>query len=181
MADDFRLPLSPGNALSRIIIATAAFSLCAPVLAAQHAKRACDGPQYHELDFWQGEWRVFDTAKGFQAGTSRIEPIMRGCAIKESYEAPTAPTGPYSGTSYSGFDRKDGRWHQLYVDVNGNVTWYTGSLQGTDMVLSAEGRNGALQRMTYHPLPGGAVEQIGVISTDGGKTWQAGYDLVYRH
>lgn len=49
------------------------------------------------------------------------------------------------------------------------------------MVLSAQARNGALQRMTYHPLPGGAVEQIGVISTDGGKSWRPAYDLTYRH
>jgi hypothetical protein len=34
--------------------------------------------------------------------------------------------------------------------------------------------------MTYHPLAGGAVEQIGVNSPDGGKTWAPGYDYIYR-
>ena len=140
----------------------------------------CSGEAHHQLDFWIGAWKVFDTAKGYQAGTSQIEPMMNGCGIKESYDAPEAPGGPYSGTSYSGFDRKDQKWHQMYVDVNGNVTWYTGERSGPDMVLRAVAAGGAVQRMTYHPLPGGAVEQIGVVSTDGGKSWQLGYDLTYR-
>lgn len=148
--------------------------------AAAPAQPPCAAAVHHQLDFWVGAWKVFDTAKGYQSGTSRIEPVMNGCAIKESYDAPEAPGGPYSGTSYSGFDRKDQKWHQLYVDVNGSVTWYTGTMVGSDMVLEAAARNGALQRMTYHPLAGGAVEQIGVISTDGGKSWQPGYDLTYR-
>jgi hypothetical protein len=144
------------------------------------ANSVCGNAEHRQLDFWLGQWRVYDTAKGTRVGSSHIEPIMRGCAIKESYEAPQAPGGAYSGTSYSGFDRKDGKWHQLYVDVNGNVTWYTGGVQGGDMVLVATVRGGALQRMTYRPLKGGSVEQVGVISTDGGKTWQPGYDLTYR-
>jgi hypothetical protein len=141
---------------------------------------ACARADHRQLDFWIGQWRVFDTAKGFRVGTSRIERIMGGCAIKESYEAAQAPGGPYAGTSYSAFDRKDGKWHQLYVDVNGNVTWFTGAREDRDMVLVATVKGGALQRMTYRPRKDGSVEQIGVISTDGGKTWQPGYDLTYR-
>jgi hypothetical protein len=140
----------------------------------------CSAPEHHQLDFWVGAWSVTDTVKGYPVGSSRIEPVMNGCAIRESYDAPAAPGGAYSGTSYSGFDRKDGKWHQFYVDTNGNATWYSGELEGPDMVLVAPGRSGALQRMTYHPLAGGAVEQIGVISTDSGKTWQPGYDYTYR-
>jgi hypothetical protein len=140
----------------------------------------CSAAEHRQLDFWIGAWSVTDTAKGYPVGSSRIEPVMNGCAIRESYDAPTAPGGAYSGTSYSAFDRKDGKWHQFYVDVNGSATWYSGGLEGEDMVLVAAARNGALQRMTYHPLTGGAVEQIGVISTDGGKRWKPGYDYTYR-
>lgn len=144
------------------------------------ASVACRSVEYRQLDFWIGEWVVFDTAKGTRVASSRIEPIMAGCAIRERYEAPEAPGGPYRGTSYSAFDRKDRKWHQLYVDVNGNVTWFGGTMQGRDMVLEATVRGGALQRMTYRPLPDGSVEQIGVISTDGGHSWSPGYDLTYR-
>lgn len=144
------------------------------------ASPACATAEYRQLDFWVGEWSVSDTAKGHAVGSSRIEPVMGGCAIRESYDAPDAPGGAYAGTSYSGFDRKDGKWHQLYVDVNGNVTWYSGGREGPDMVLDAAGKAGALLRMTYRPAADGSVRQIGMISKDGGKSWQPGYDYTYR-
>ncbi|MDB5692939.1 MAG: hypothetical protein JWO81_2002 [Alphaproteobacteria bacterium] len=140
----------------------------------------CSAPEYRQLDFWAGEWKVFDTAKGYRVGTSRIERIEGLCAIRESYDAPGAPGGPYSGTSYSGYDRKDGKWHQMYVDGDGSVSWYSGGLEGADMVLDAPARGGALQRMTYRPHADGSVQQIGLVSADGGKTWAPGYDLTYR-
>ena len=140
----------------------------------------CAGAAHHQLDFWIGEWTVTDTAKGYKVGTSRIEPVMNGCGIRESYDAPAAPGGAYAGTSYSAYDRNDGKWHQFYVDVNGNATWYSGRMQGADLVFGAPGKSGALQRMTYRPNTDGSVEQIGVISKDGGKTWEQGYDFTYR-
>ena len=144
------------------------------------ARPDCSAPNYRELDFWVGEWEVFDTAKGYRIATSRVDPIMAGCSVRERYDSPEAPGGAYSGTSYSGYDRKDGRWHQMYVDVRGNLTVYSGRLEGKDMVLAAEGKGGSLQRMTYRPLGNGAVRQIGLLSTDGGKTWLPGYDYTYR-
>ncbi|HEX4736108.1 MAG TPA: hypothetical protein VH331_00950 [Allosphingosinicella sp.] len=153
----------------------------AAVQAAPAALAApCAGPEFRQLDFWVGEWNVVDTAKGTPVGTSRIERVMNGCSIRESYDAPEAPGGPYSGASYSGYDRKDGRWRQMYVDVNGNVSLYSGGLDGADMVMVAPARGGALLRMTYRSHPDGSVQQIGVISKDGGKSWSPGYDYTYR-
>lgn len=140
----------------------------------------CAAAEHRQLDFWLGEWNVFQVGDNTPVGTSRIESVMGGCGIGEHYEAPKAPGGAYSGTSYSGYDRKDGQWHQMYVDTNGNVSWYTGTLEGANMVLRAPGKNGSLQRMEYRPHGDGSVEQIGTVSTDGGATWQPGYDYIYR-
>ncbi len=140
----------------------------------------CSAPEYRQLDFWVGEWDVFNSAKGVAIATSRIEKIVNGCAIKESYDSPGAPGGPYSGTSYSSYDRNDGKWHQMYVDVNGSVSWYSGGPEGTDMALIAPGRASSLQRMIYRLQGDGSVRQIGTFSMDGGKNWQAGYDYTYR-
>jgi hypothetical protein len=152
----------------------------APAAPAAASRPNCSAAQYRQLDFWVGDWEVFDTAQGYQIATSKVERILGGCSIKESYDSPRAPGGPYSGTSYSGFDRKDGEWHQMYVDVNGNVTFYAGGLEGPSMVLTAAPPGGALQRMTYRPLGDGGVQQIGLLSTDGGRTWKPGYDYTYR-
>ena len=140
----------------------------------------CSASDHRHLDFWIGEWVVSRTADNVRIGDSRIESIMKGCAIKESFDSPNAPGGPYAGTSYSGFDRKDNKWHQMYVDVNGNVTWFTGGLDGGSMTMTAPGRSGSIQRMVYTPEADGSVRQVGTSSTDQGKTWQAGYDYTYR-
>ena len=112
--------------------------------------------------------------------TSRIEQVVDGCAIRESYDSPLAPGGAYSGTSYSSFDAADQHWHQMYVDNHAHVTWYSGTLEAQGMVFLGPAQRGALQRMSYEPQADGSVRQIGKISTDGGKTWTDGYDYTYR-
>lgn len=161
--------------------AASAPAATAPAAAPAVAARPnCSAAHYRELDFWVGDWEVFDTARGYRIATSRVERIMDGCSIRESYDSPGAPGGPYSGTSYSGYDRKDGKWRQMYVDVNGNVTIYVGRRESASMVFAAAALGGALQRMTYRPLGDGAVQQVGLLSTDGGRSWKPGYDYTYR-
>jgi hypothetical protein len=166
---------------SAILLAGASASAqTPPPSAAAPARLTCDASEFRQLDFWVGRWKVSNRANGTPVGTSRIEKVMGGCAIGEHYEAPGAPGGPYSGTSYSGYDRKDGHWHQMYVDTNGTLAWFTGALEGRDMVLNTTGPNNSPRRMTYSPQPDGSVRQFGNFSTDGGKSWQTGYDYIYR-
>lgn len=140
----------------------------------------CAGAEYHQLDFWAGDWNVFQVSDNTQVGTSHIERVMDGCGISEHYSAPNAPGGAYEGVSYSGYNRGDGKWHQMYLDTNGNVTWYSGGLDGANMVLQAPGKSGGLQSMEYRPHADGSIEQIGTISTDYGRHWKPGYDYIYR-
>jgi hypothetical protein len=164
--------------LDLAILFAAATAAAAP--SAAPPPQPCASAEYRQLDFWIGEWNVFQVSDNTPAGTSRIESVMGGCGIGEHYEALRAPGGAYSGTSYSGYDRKDGQWHQMYVDTNGNLAWYSGKLEGANMVLHAPGKKGSLQTMEYRPHADGSVEQIGTISTDGGATWQPAYDYIYR-
>jgi hypothetical protein len=163
-----------------LVMTAAALAQAAPAASVPAQPPPCAGAQYRQLDFWVGAWDVFDTAAGSPVGSSRIERVMNGCAISERYDAPQAPGGAYAGVSYSGYDRKDGKWHQLYVDVNGNVSWHTGGLEGSDLVMVAAGRGTRLQRMTYRPHADGSVQQIGTVSADGGRSWSPGYDYTYR-
>lgn len=155
------------------------FAAAAAATATASQQAVCNAPEYHQLDFWIGEWNVFQASDNKKVGTSRIESVMGGCGIGEHYEAPNAPSGAYSGTSYSGYDRKDGKWHQMYIDTNGNVTWYTGGVDGSDVVMEAPA-NGAITRMVYRKLDDGSVEQIGTVSTNFGRKWTPGYDYIYR-
>ena len=164
-------------AAAAVLLATAANAQTAPPAAPPN----CSAAEFRQLDFWVGEWRVFRQADGLEVATSTIARVANGCGISEHYLAPGAPGGPYEGLSYSSWDRRDGKWHQFYVDVNGNATWFTGQLEGAVMALYAPvGPPGTQTRMSYTPNADGSVNQTGVISSDGGKTWQPSYDYVYR-
>jgi hypothetical protein len=142
----------------------------------------CSAAEFRQLNFWIGEWDVLDPAHSGERviATSRIVPVVNGCAIQENYDAPSAPGGAYRGTSYSMFDRNERQWHQMYVDVNGTLSWYSGGLEDGGMVMTAPGRNGAILRMAYRPHADGTVEQVGTVSSDGGRTWRPGYSYLYR-
>ena len=140
----------------------------------------CSAAEMRQLDFWVGHWDVSTTGQSGVIASSDIEALPGGCGISEHYDSPGAPGGEYQGWSYSGFDRRDGLWHQMYLDSHGNVTWYTGRLVDKALVFTAPRGAGALQRMSYIPGADGSVRQLGEISTDAGATCQPGYDYTYR-
>jgi len=159
----------------------ASASMGAQTTAATPPQRpACSAAEFRQLDFWVGEWRVFQAADNAEVATSHIEHVFGDCAIKEWFESPGAPGGAYTGTSYSSWDRKDRKWHQMYVDNGGSVGLYVGGPNGQDMEFVAPGRAGSLNKMVYRPQADGSVRQIGTNSTDGGKTWTPQYDYIYR-
>lgn len=140
----------------------------------------CVAAEQHQLDFWVGEWKVFNTADNIQYAVSTIESVVGGCAISEHYRSPKAPGGPYEGRSFSNYDAASGKWRQFYVDNTGRGTWYEGAADASgSVVLFADGAQ-AKQKMSYIPQTDGSVRQHGEFSTDDGKTWQTGYDYTYR-
>lgn len=53
--------------------------------SAQISPRCADA-EYRQLDFWMGGWEV-RSPDGRAQGTSRITPIMEGCAIEEEWSS----------------------------------------------------------------------------------------------
>ena len=94
---------------------------------------ACTAPEHHQFDFWIGEWDV-TLPNGKTAGTNRIEPILNGCALRESWTG----AGGVSGTSYNAYDRRRRRWHQTWVDGQGNLLQLDGAFNGGKMTLTGE-------------------------------------------
>lgn len=75
---------------------------------------ACDTGPHRQFDFWVGEWAVSVEGKG-QVGHNRIEKIVDGCALRETYTT----AGKYHGTSYNSYSPVTGQWHQTWVDNSG--------------------------------------------------------------
>jgi hypothetical protein len=161
-------------------VITAAPSLpAAQVTAPTVAPKACIAPEHRQFDFWIGEWEV-TTPDGAPAGRNRIESILDGCALGESW---TGAKGG-SGHSYNAYDRQHGRWHQTWVDNGGLVLRLDGTFAGGKMVLSGETRDSSgarvLNRITWQETAPGAVRQLWETSRDGGGTWSVAFDGRYR-
>jgi tetratricopeptide (TPR) repeat protein len=139
--------------------------------------RPCDGPEHRKLDFWLGEWEV--TAAGNPVGKNKIEPVLNGCALMESWVG----AGGHAGHSFTLYNAATGRWEQTWVDARGAATYYSGNPEGASMVFNAEQpkRDGSkhLLKMTFTPK-GADVEQKIEDSRDGGKTWNVSFLGLYR-
>jgi hypothetical protein len=149
------------------------------VLASQTPPPTCAAPEYRQFDFWLGTWDVFNP-QGKEVGTNTITLELNGCVLHEHWES---VAGAHRGQSFNIYDRTSGRWHQTWVANNGNLLLLDGGLRDGNMVL--EGRsvraNGATvqNRITWSREPDGSVRQLWEQSTDGGKTWSAGFDGKY--
>ena len=135
---------------------------------------SCQAPEHRQFDFWVGDWRV-TTPDGKHAGDNRIEKVLDGCALHESWQGASGGRG----FSYNAYDRDRKVWHQTWVDRQGNLLLLEGGLRDGAMVL--EGAQGAtLNRITWTPNKDGSVRQHWEASADQGKTWQTAFDGLYR-
>jgi hypothetical protein len=137
---------------------------------------ACDGAEHRGFDFWLGDWQV-TTPDGKVAGINRIERAAGGCALIERWQG----AGGYVGTSLNWYDRGERRWHQVWVDGNGETLLLAGVRSGDGMVLASTPAPGdpTRQRITWTPLPDGAVRQHWEASDDGGASWRTVFDGRY--
>ena len=161
--------------------AAAAQSVNAPASAPARAPArapSCQSPAYRQFDFWIGRWEVRGPA-GRVAGTNHVERVLGGCALVEHW----AGARQGSGTSLNFYDAADGRWHQTWVDNEGQPLYLSGGLRDGRMVLEGvtRGTDGRAtrQRITWTPLAGGDVRQLWESSTDDGATWSVVFDGRY--
>ncbi|TJY58827.1 DUF1579 domain-containing protein [Sinimarinibacterium sp. CAU 1509] len=167
----------------RLLVLTLVF-LCLGVVAQAHAadvpSTACAVPEFRQFDFWAGEWDVTDPA-GKTVGHNRIDAILDGCALQESW---TGSSG-FRGHSFNLYDRSRSVWHQTWVDSSGTLLLLEGGLQDGAMVLEgtrhSRERNAPVRdRITWTPNADGSVRQHWQSSLDDGKTWQTVFDGLYR-
>lgn len=141
--------------------------------------QGCPAPEHRQFDFWIGDWEVL-TPAGKTAGSNRIEPILGGCALRETWTG----AGGSNGTSYNAWDRQRRRWHQTWVDNGGLVLRLEGGFADGRMVLSGETLDSAgakvLNRISWQETGPKAVRQLWETSSDGGKTWGVVFDGRYR-
>jgi len=117
--------------------------------------------------------------KGDTVGRNRIERIEGGCAILENHST----TRGYSGKSISAFNSEAKLWEQFWVDNQGGVLEFAGTLAGNEVRYTgeSEGQSGKLlHKLTFFHISRERVRQLWEQSTNNGKTWTVVFDGMYH-
>ncbi|VAV86739.1 hypothetical protein MNBD_ALPHA06-2166, partial [hydrothermal vent metagenome] len=80
--------------------------------------KACQGPEFRQLDFWVGDWNLsYNQGKDKPMGTAHnliTKSALGDCVITEKFSMPG-----FHGTSLSIFHKQSGKWRQTWVDDQG--------------------------------------------------------------
>lgn len=144
------------------------------------APQSCDGPEYHQFDFFQGDWDTYDFGVPDSViARNTVTPMLGGCAVREVY----VQGDGVQGESFSMFDASRHLWHQSWVTNHGSLLLLDGRLDAGRMVLTAtehDKKGGtSLLRGIWIPQHG-SVRETAQRSKDGGKTWEPVFDIVFR-
>jgi hypothetical protein len=131
----------------------------------------CTAPEYHQFDFFIGEWDVYDVGANVVKARNSVARMLDGCAIREVYRRRDG----YEGESFTTYDPARRAWHQSWVTNRGELLLLDGALRGNTIVLTGPDRSprarGALIRGIWVPEHDGSVRETAERSVDGGTTW----------
>jgi hypothetical protein len=149
-------------------------------LAAQSPPPApCSAHEYHQFDFWLGDWDSFEIGATAKDAHILVDPILEGCVLREDYNG----TNGHQGQSFSIYDASRKLWHQTWVTNRGELLEIEGQFQDGQMVLSGSALTQTGQKRQVRGIwkrVEGGVRETAVTSLDGGKTWQPWFDLIFR-
>jgi hypothetical protein len=72
---------------------------------------------YHKLDFWIGNWDVYDNHDGSKGGADIVEKILDSCAIVENWHELSADGA--DGKSLFYYQKATREWKQVWVTAVG--------------------------------------------------------------
>ena len=152
----------------------------APAVAKPTPANCSASAEYHQLDFWIGDWDTFetDTPGGPSEARTHVDPIAQGCAIHELYEQ----TDGLIGDSILSYDPVRKQWQQTWVTNRGAIMVIAGNFKDGALVLEGEvhlkdGKS-VMQRISWKAHDQG-VREWAVLSKDGGKTWAPAFDVLF--
>lgn len=150
----------------------------------QTALNEIEPPAY--FDFWLGEWELtWEESDGTVGeGHNRIERILGGHVIKESFSAESGGMAGFQGRSWSVFNPRTGTWKQTWVDNNGAYLDFVGEFDGDRRIFRREGLapDGTTiqQRMVFHDITEDALTWDWEVSSDAGESWDLRWRIHYQ-
>lgn len=188
-----------GSTMSLALAAIALLSCDPAVAAAQPAgarssivsgaspsSASCDTPQHHELDFWVGDWQVFDAATLKLVAFDRIEKRYQGCVVLESltflsdvYRRPGIPVR-LAGIAVNRFDGEE--WLQMWADNQWGAILLRGKPDAAgnmEFVTVIPSRRRDV-KLVYEKHSDGTLRIVQYVAAAGSGRWAKYGDLLYR-
>jgi hypothetical protein len=178
----------PRLAKRPILIAVLLVLLRGPAVALEQstAPAKCDSPQHHQLDFWVGDWQVFDAESNELVAFDRVEKQYEGCVIVESltfltdmYRRPGVKVR-LAGTAVNRFDGD--RWLQMWADNQWGAIVLSGAPNAAgnmEFVTLIPSRNRDV-KLVYEKHPDGTLRILQYVAAAGSGKWTKYGDLKYR-
>ena len=169
-----------GCALTVALAMMGALGTLAASSAAPGAPPRCTGPEFHQFDFWKGDWDAYDMADTTKiVGRGQVTSMLDGCVLREVYRQ----NDGLQGESYNLWDASRGLWHQSWVTNRGDLLLLDGLFEDGRMVLIARetrphGTFSLLRGVWWADGPN--VREKADRSANGGKTWMPVFDMVFR-
>ncbi|MEM0997779.1 MAG: DUF1579 family protein [Bacteroidota bacterium] len=169
--------------LAIALLTCLSFSL--PAQEATRNSRPCTGENFHEFDFWLGDWEVWskDSTGTMQiVGYNKVERILGECVIMENWTG----VGDSRGKSFSLYNRESEQWEQTWVDNYGTVIYYGGEYNPSTRRLTFKGegetqnRKYAYYRLSYFNNEDGTVRQLWEASQRPNGAKSVLFDAVYK-
>lgn len=159
-----------------LLIATSAL-FCVQSATAQ-SEPVCQSAEYEQLDFWVGDWQVYNEDDQL-AGENSITKSADGCQLLEHWSG----QGGASGHSQTFYNPATEKWRQVWVgsgsiiDIEGGMT-ETGSMKLTGRLTYFQSRTNHDFSGEWTPLEDGRVKQhFEIENAETGKwgTWFTGF------
>ncbi len=150
------------------------------------APARCDRPEHHQLDFWVGDWQVFDTATHQLIAFDQVEKQYEDCVLIEhldfltdTYRRPGMPMR-LAGLAIVRFDGE--RWLQMWADNQWGAIVLRGAADASGnmefvSVLPSRQRD---VRLVYEPHADGTLRILQYVAPAGSGKWAKYGDLSYR-
>ncbi len=140
----------------------------------------CCQEEYRQFDFWLGDWQTM--VNGKIAGHNKIVLLQDSCVVQENW---TSAGGKYTGTSYNYYSPLDSKWHQVWIDNQGQNLHLSGGLDGEQMILSSNDHTShpadtLIHKITWTPIARDTVRQHWQSMSKDKHQWRTVFDGEYQ-
>jgi len=171
-----------------LALTTLALLYARPLLALEPtaAPASCDQPQHRQLDFWLGDWQVYDGTTRQLVAYDRVEKSYEGCVVEERlsfltdmYRRPGVQAR-LAGLAINRFDGES--WLQMWADNQWGAIVLRGApnAAGDMEFLTVTPSRHRDVKLIYHMHVDGTLEILQYVAPAGSGKWTQYGDLIYR-